>query len=170
MAETYVVTTASGAVVMAEVVGTDVAISQDGQPAAVGWLGPRGRIEGCDDVLGAGDGSESEAAYGALEAAIRRKAISYLELQADERNLSECRECARAILAAQVAALQELFPGARVGSALRLDASGSPTRYDILRGGEPSELNDAELEEIEYVVGRAVGDFEECDHERKPWR
>ena len=63
-------TTKSGAVITANVEGDVVTISQDGAVAGKGRITTKGAIVDCDARLGAADGSETEAAYEALESAL----------------------------------------------------------------------------------------------------
>lgn len=62
--------TASGIEITIELEGDDVTICQSGHFAGRGRFSVAGQIEDCAAVLGARDGSESEAAYQALELAL----------------------------------------------------------------------------------------------------
>lgn len=73
------ITTESGAEITAEVTGRDVVISQDGHEAGRGTLRrfsglgkPWVAIDDCPARLGHTDGSETEAAYEALDAALTK--------------------------------------------------------------------------------------------------
>jgi hypothetical protein len=71
MATTASIKTTSGVVVSAEMVDGRVVLSQAGQQVGAGkWDGQR--IVDCSARLGAVDGSETEAAYDALDAALEQ--------------------------------------------------------------------------------------------------